>query len=117
MKSSHSIPPTRPTIAFVLQRTFLSVPLHGPAHRRKLRTSSCRVCCNACEDVTITKESSVSRFADRELRFVEPNIVNMGELSLEGDSQMPGDDEHTRGWQRVTETTFGVVRPALSFPL
>lgn len=49
----------------------------------------------------MTKESSVSRFADREFRFVEPNIVNVGGESLEGDNQMPGQHEHTRGSQRV----------------
>lgn len=76
-------------MAFVLKRTFLSAPPHGLAHCRKLRTSSCRVRCNASEDVIITKESSVSRFADREFRFVEPNMVNTGGLSLEGDSQIP----------------------------
>lgn len=112
------MPPTKPTIAFVLQRTFLSAPLQGPAHRRKLRTSSCKVCCNACEDVTITKESSVSRFADRELRFVEPNIVSMGGLSLEGDSQMPGEHEYTRSWQKsdtnyLWRGTSSLVAPTL----
>jgi len=39
----------------------------------------------------MTNERSVSRFADRELRLVEPNNVSMGGRSLEGDSQMPAE--------------------------
>lgn len=88
-RSRYSMPPTSPTVIFVLHRTFLSAPLQGLAHRCKLRTSSCRDFCNACEDVTIIKESSVSRFADREFRLVEPNNVNVGGRSLEWESQMP----------------------------
>ena len=42
-------------------------------------------------------ESSVSRFAERELRLVEPNIVSVGGRSLEGDSQMPRESERARG--------------------
>lgn len=37
----------------------------------------------------------MSRFADREFRFVEPNMVNVGGLSLEGDSHIPAEDEYT----------------------
>ena len=47
--------------------------------------------------MTITNESSVSRFAERELRFVEPNIVSMGGQSLEGDSQMPAQYKYGYG--------------------
>jgi hypothetical protein len=38
---------------------------------------------------TIKKDNSVSMWADRELRFVEPNRVSMGSESAVGDSHMP----------------------------
>lgn len=37
----------------------------------------------------IINESSVSRCAEREFRFVEPRSVRMGDDLEEGDSQMP----------------------------
>ena len=41
--------------------------------------------------MAITNDSSVSKWAERELRFVEPNIVRMGKSRCDGDNQMPED--------------------------
>ena len=54
--------------------------------------------------MTITNESSVSKFADRELRFVEPNMVKKGGLSLEGDSHMPA--QYELPWRAREETNY-----------
>ena len=78
-----------PTMAFVVQGTFLSPPLHGPAHRLSPSTSALRHFCNTLDEVTIMKESSVSKWEDREFRLVDPKSVNIGADSGAGDSQMP----------------------------
>ena len=39
--------------------------------------------------MTIINDNSVSKFAERELRFVEPNIVRTGKSACDGDNQMP----------------------------
>jgi len=39
--------------------------------------------------MAITNDSSVSKWAERELRFVEPNIVRTGKSRCDGDNQMP----------------------------
>lgn len=83
------MPPTIPTIAFVVNGTCLSPPVHGLACFRRPRISSCSFPCSVPEDVTIINESSVSRFAEREFRFVEPNKVATGAESDVGDSHMP----------------------------
>ena len=85
----YSIPPTMPTRNIVLQRTLRVSPLHGVANARKPRTSSRSLSRSDGDDVTMMKDSSVSRFEERELRLVEPKSVRTGAASGVGDSQIP----------------------------
>lgn len=78
-----------PTIALVVQGTLLSPPLQGPAHCPSPSTSALRLFRKTSDEVTIMKESSVSKWEDREFRLVDPKSVNIGADSGVGDSQMP----------------------------
>jgi hypothetical protein len=69
----------------------------------------------------MTKESSVSRFAERELRFVEPNSVSSGGAVCVGETQMPVQvaDQIMSARNVIVNdrVTFGMVRPRVSMPL
>ena len=71
----YSMPPTAATNALVPILTVLSLPRHSRACIQRLSTSSRNCRRRAVEEVVRTKESSVSRFAEREFRFVDPNTV------------------------------------------
>lgn len=111
------MPPTMPTIAFVVNGTRLSPPVHGPACCRNPWISSCSFLRSTSEVVIIMNESSVSRLAEREFRFVEPNKVATGAESGVGDSHMPV--EHPgQHWLVSTTTlhTFCVICPVCLRP-
>jgi hypothetical protein len=68
----------------------------------------------------MTKDNSVSRCAERELRFVEPKSVRIGRDSAFGESQIPAIDIldiQSRQKKRKPERTLCVVGPAVSVPL
>ena len=92
--SSHSMPPTTPTKARVPTRTLRTSesvsPRHGCACARSPSTSSPRRRRSAASVVASTNESSVSRSAERELRFVDPNRVRTGGAVGVGRTHMPG---------------------------
>ena len=54
-------------------------------------TSSLNRFRKASDRVSMKNESSVSRFADRELRLVDPNRVKIGSETALGDTQIPVD--------------------------
>ena len=89
------MPPTKATKARVPRRTLrasseLSCPRQGLACSRSPSTSSASRLRSAGEVVASTNDSSVSRFADREFRFVEPKSVRAGVAVGVGRTQMPG---------------------------
>jgi hypothetical protein len=62
------------------------------------------------------KDNSVSKCAERELRFVEPKSVRTGRDSAFGESQIPAIDILDSTKKRKPERTLCVVGPAVSVP-
>ena len=65
------------------------------------------------------KESSVSRWEDREFRLVDPKSVNIGADSGVGDSQMPTAQYQYKGHCKsrlIYLFTFGMVGPPFFCP-
>jgi hypothetical protein len=117
MFACYNIPPTSPTIVVVPSRTFLFPPRHllewalnpriseanwwrsdimedGVEERElvsKGKEPDSAVDEGSSEGITMRKESSVSRWAERELRFVEPISVSMGGEVWLGESHIPDD--------------------------
>ena len=95
-RTPYNMPPTKATKARVPRRTLrassseLSCPRQGVACSRSPSTSSASRWRSAGDVVASTNDSSVSRFADRELRFVEPKSVRAGVDVGVGRTQMPG---------------------------
>lgn len=85
----YNIPPTAATRALVPTLTGLCEPCHGCACVHRCLVSSPSRWRKAGDDVARTKESSVSRLADREFRFVEPKTVRYGSAVSVGRNQMP----------------------------
>jgi len=92
---SYNIPPTNLTITFVAQVTFLDAPCHGRASALSARTSFAKASLRAKTSgereggVNMRNDNSVSRLAERELRFVDPKSVRSGAEVGVGDSQIP----------------------------
>lgn len=107
-----------PTMTFVVQGTLLSPPLQGLAHRFSPSTSALRHFRNTSDEVIIMKESSVSKWEDREFRLVDPKSVNIGADSGVGDSQIPIPQCSVPGLLRMTVDlfTFGMVCPPFFGP-
>ncbi len=92
--AAYNMPPTRPTKARVPRRTLRDSesdsPRHGCACARSPSTSEASFFCNDGDVVASTNDSSVSRLAEREFRFVEPNKVRTGSDDGVGRTQIPG---------------------------
>jgi hypothetical protein len=98
-------------MAFVPQLTFLPSPRHGLACSRNPRTSAPNASRSAKTSgdgrdggMIMRKDSSVSRFAEREFRLVDPKRVRMGGDVGVGDSQIPAEAIHQR------QQDFEIVR-------
>lgn len=117
-KVGYNIPPTKATSAFVPSRTCLSAPRQGRAWARSPSTSAPRRCRRSGHAVARKKESSVSKFAEREFRLVEPKRVRQGSAVGLGRSQIPsrGGREREDCDRRSGDGTFGMICPAISFP-
>ena len=121
----HSIPPTTLTSARVPARTLRdsesTPPRHGCACARRPSTSSPSRRRSSESVVARTNDSSVSRFAERELRFVEPKSVSTGGSSGVGRTHMPGSSfqpSSDGGYvRRGRGRTFCVICPAFALPL
>ena len=116
----YNIPSTRKTRSFVTKSTLRSgvsqvFSSTGTAAPWILATSSFKRCCNPWSLVSITNDSSVSRCADRELRFVDPNSEAYGCSASEGRSHMPTHVLAARWWE-LGWRTFGVIRPPWTLP-
>lgn len=85
----HKKPPTRATSDFVARLTRRSAPRHAWACARKLSTSAPRRRRRSGEAVASINDSSVSRFADREFKLVDPNNVRQGSAAELGRTQIP----------------------------
>lgn len=98
--TAYNMPPTAPAKSRVPRRTRLSSELPSPRHvracARSLSTSSPRRCRSTGDVVANTNDSSVSRFADRELRLVEPKRVNAGVEDGDGRTHTPDSNRGQR---------------------
>lgn len=86
---SYNIPRTSVAITFVLKGTDLSAPCQGRTFPRRCVTSSRNFDRILSDAVIITKESSVSNRAERALRLVDPNRLNIGAEFESGDTHIP----------------------------
>lgn len=102
----YSIPLTSHTMIFVVQRTFRWPPFHSPELALILLISRKRACRRdksgevpetddsveggwPSEGMIMRKESSVSIWADREFKLVDPKRVKTGGVDGLGESQIP----------------------------